>query len=215
MADKRNGARAQTSGTAKTRGANRKSTASRAEKQGSGRKATATGAEKQGSGRKATATGAEKQGSGRKATATRAEKQGAGRKATASRAGKHAAGRKETTGGAERRPDPKRGAEHKQTSASEARESAAAGRNGLSASDAVSRARRALTGLLGLPVEGVLGIDRDGAAWVATVQVLELARIPNTTDVLGEYETVLDGEGEVIRYHRVRRYHRGQIEGGQ
>lgn len=87
--------------------------------------------------------------------------------------------------------------------------------NGLSASEAVARVREALADLIGRPVEGVLGIDRDHGNWVATVQVVELARIPNTTDVLGDYETVLDGKGEIVRYHRKRRYHRGQVDGGQ
>jgi hypothetical protein len=92
---------------------------------------------------------------------------------------------------------------------------AAERQNGLSASDAVSRAREALSELIGRPVEGVLGIDRDHGNWVATVQVVELARIPNTTDVLGDYETVLDAKGNVVRYHRKRRYHRGQVDGSQ
>jgi Gas vesicle synthesis protein GvpO len=88
-------------------------------------------------------------------------------------------------------------------------------RNGLSAAEAVSRAREALSELLGRRVESVLGIDRDHGNWVATVQVVELSRIPNTTDVLGDYETVLDSRGDVLRYHRTRRYHRGQIDGGR
>jgi hypothetical protein len=100
-------------------------------------------------------------------------------------------------------------------SASSSRTASSNRKNGLSASDAVARAREALSELIGRPVEGVLGIDRDQGNWVATVQVVEMARIPNTTDVLGEYETVLDGKGDVVRYHRKRRYHRGQIDGNQ
>jgi hypothetical protein len=88
-------------------------------------------------------------------------------------------------------------------------------KDGLSTADAVSRAREILSELIGRPVEGVLGIDRDKDNWIATVQVVELARIPNTTDVLGDYETVLDAKGDVISYHRKRRYHRGQIDGSQ
>ena len=90
-----------------------------------------------------------------------------------------------------------------------------ASRNGLSAADAVLRARAALSELLGRRVESVLGIERDHNNWVATVQVVEMARIPNTTDVLGDYETVLDNKGDVLRYHRTRRYHRGQVDGSQ
>jgi hypothetical protein len=79
----------------------------------------------------------------------------------------------------------------------------------------VARARAALSELLGRPVEAVLGIDREQGNWIATVQVVELARIPNTTDVLGEYDAVLDNKGEIVRFHRTRRYQRGQIDGSQ
>jgi hypothetical protein len=112
-----------------------------------------------------------------------------------------------------------RSASPARSSTSSARSSSSRARaneqNGLSASDAVSRAREALSELVGRPVEGVLGIDRDQDNWIATVQVVELARIPNTTDVLGDYETVLDAKGDVVSYHRKRRYHRGQVDGGQ
>jgi|SRR5581483_6689910 len=86
------------------------------------------------------------------------------------------------------------------------------GRGGMTALEAAGAARESLAALLGRPVEAVLGIDRDGRSWVVKAQVLELARVPNTTDVLGEYEAVLDGRGEVVRYSRTGRYHRGQVD---
>lgn len=159
---------------------------------------------------------AEKRSGTRRQTTRAAEKRGTSRKATSGRTEKGAAekdggnSRKATTGRTEKGAAEKDRGNRKETASR-----TEGSRNGITAPDAVSRARGALGALLGLPVEGVLGIDRDGANWVATVQVLELARIPNTTDVIGEYETVLDGHGEVIRYHRTRRYHRGQVEGGQ
>jgi hypothetical protein len=93
--------------------------------------------------------------------------------------------------------------------------SAASSSNGLSAADVVAHARGELSELLGRPVEGVLGIERDHGNWLATVQVVELSRIPNTTDVLGEYEAVLDRNGELVSYHRTRRYQRGQVDVGE
>jgi hypothetical protein len=86
-------------------------------------------------------------------------------------------------------------------------------RGRLTALDAAQAARESLGALLGRPVETVLGIDRDHGGWVVKAQVLELARVPNTTDVLGEYEAVLDGRGELVSYSRTRRYHRGQVDG--
>jgi hypothetical protein len=86
------------------------------------------------------------------------------------------------------------------------------GRGGMTAVEAARAARESLAALLGRPVETVLGIDRDRGSWVVKAQVLELARVPNTTDVLGEYEAVLDGRGDLVRYSRTGRYHRGQVD---
>jgi Gas vesicle synthesis protein GvpO len=85
-------------------------------------------------------------------------------------------------------------------------------RDGLSARDAVQRAREHLSVLLGRPVETVSAADRDHGNWIVTAQVIELARIPNTTDVLGEYEAVIDRGGEIVSYRRTHRYHRGHVD---
>jgi hypothetical protein len=76
-----------------------------------------------------------------------------------------------------------------------------------------TRALRELESLVGCPAEGVSGIraDDDGG-WVVLVDVLELERMPSTTDVLGLYEVTVDGDGEVTGYRRVRRYLRSQVE---
>ena len=66
--------------------------------------------------------------------------------------------------------------------------------------------------LLGRPVEAVLGVDREHGGWILRAQVLELERIPNTTDVLGEYEAMLDRNGDLVSYARTHRYHRGHVD---
>jgi hypothetical protein len=85
----------------------------------------------------------------------------------------------------------------------------------MTALEVAGAAREQLQALLGRPIEGVLGIDREHGAWAVTVQVLELERIPNTTDVLGEYEALLDRNGEVSSYRRTHRYPRGRTDGGE
>ena len=83
----------------------------------------------------------------------------------------------------------------------------------MSAKDAVERVREDLPELLGHPVEAVLAVERDeDENWQVTVQVVELARIPNSTDVLGAYLVTLDGGGELVGYRRQRRYNRGQTD---
>ncbi len=88
-----------------------------------------------------------------------------------------------------------------------------AGRNGLSGREAIERVRRDLPQLLGRPIEAVLGVQReDDNGWMVTVQVIELSRVPMTTDVLASYEVTLDEQGELVGYRRDRRYYRNQTD---
>ena len=63
--------------------------------------------------------------------------------------------------------------------------------------------------LIGRPVEAVTGMEKNGSDWTVTVEVVELSRIPNTTDVLGLYEVRIDERGTLQGYKRLRRYARG------
>jgi Gas vesicle synthesis protein GvpO len=44
--------------------------------------------------------------------------------------------------------------------------------------------------------------------------VVELSRIPESTDVLALYEMELDDDRNLMRYDRVRRYYRSQADRG-
>ncbi len=84
---------------------------------------------------------------------------------------------------------------------------------GLSAREAAQRVREDLPELLGRPIESVLGLRRsDDSGWEVTVAVVELSRIPNSTDVLGAYRVILDSQGELESYQRQRRYNRSQAD---
>ncbi|MDQ6834574.1 MAG: gas vesicle protein [Actinomycetota bacterium] len=83
----------------------------------------------------------------------------------------------------------------------------------ISARDAVQRVRQDLPELMGRPVESVLGVQQDDDnGWEVTVAVVELARIPNSTDVLGAYRVTLGSDGELTGYRRQRRYNRSQAD---
>ncbi len=87
-------------------------------------------------------------------------------------------------------------------------------RKSVSAREAIDRVREELPELLGRPIEAVLGLESDDeAAWKVTVQVVELARIPHSTDVLGSYTVTLDREGALTGYKRDQRYYRNQTDG--
>ena len=86
-------------------------------------------------------------------------------------------------------------------------------KKGPSGGEAVRGAREQLHELIGRPVEQVLALERnDEGNWEVLVQVVELERIPNTTDVLGAYLVNLDEDGEVGSYRRIRRYVRSQAD---
>jgi hypothetical protein len=60
-------------------------------------------------------------------------------------------------------------------------------------------------------VEGVVGIDKnDDGRWTITVEVVESRRVPETADVLAEYEVTLDSDGSLASYRRQARYVRGR-----
>src|SRR5919204_2654704 len=70
-------------------------------------------------------------------------------------------------------------------------------RDNRSPREIVAQAIQQIQELIGRPVEAVTGMERNGSEWTVTVEVVELARIPNTTDVLGKYEVTLDRHGEL------------------
>ena len=85
----------------------------------------------------------------------------------------------------------------------------------VSAAKVMRHAREQMRELTNHPVEGVSGVRRDDdGGWEVAVEVLELRRVPNSTDVLGSYLLTLDEIGEISEYRRVRRYYRNQVEEG-
>jgi hypothetical protein len=102
---------------------------------------------------------------------------------------------------------------NRSASGSGRRSSSATKSSQLSAKEAIQQVRQDLPELLGRPVESILGVERDDdGTWQVMVQVVELARIPNSTDVLGAYVVTLEPGGELAGYMRRRRYQRGQAD---
>lgn len=80
------------------------------------------------------------------------------------------------------------------------------------AASVIGRALPQLEQLTGREPEGVLGFRRDGEGWLVTVEVVELPRVPSSTDVLATYDVVLDDDGDVREYRRTGRYIRGRAD---
>lgn len=78
---------------------------------------------------------------------------------------------------------------------------------------AIEAAIRELTALTGRPLEGIVGFARTEEGSRITLDLLELEKVPATTDILATYVVELDEEEELLNYRRLRRYVRGRAEG--
>ncbi|MES4900848.1 MULTISPECIES: gas vesicle protein [unclassified Streptomyces] len=83
-------------------------------------------------------------------------------------------------------------------------------RNG--AAEAAGHACERLAALITHPAEGVSAVRRTEDGWRVSVDVVEVARIPDTTSLLATYEVDIDERGELREYRRVRRYRRGSAD---
>ena len=76
----------------------------------------------------------------------------------------------------------------------------------------VARARQHLRELRGGDAETVSSLGRTKDGWRIALDVVELRRIPESTDVLATYELELDNDGELLAYRRTRRFYRSEAE---
>ena len=81
----------------------------------------------------------------------------------------------------------------------------------ISVMQAALKARRQLQQITGLDVATVSAVERHEGGWRAYVNLVELRRVPTTSDVLATYEATLDSTGELVTYRRLRRFLRGQV----
>jgi gas vesicle protein GvpO len=84
---------------------------------------------------------------------------------------------------------------------------------GMSARDLTLAAKETIEDLTGYQPEAVTAFQWDGESWLVSVEVCELERVPNTTDVMATYVVQLDDKGGLLGYKRDRRFERGAAEG--
>jgi hypothetical protein len=84
--------------------------------------------------------------------------------------------------------------------------------NKVSARELALTAKATVKDLAEVSPETVSGLQWDGETWLITVEVCEVTRIPNTTDVMASYVVQLDDGGGLLGYKRERRYLRGEAE---
>ena len=83
----------------------------------------------------------------------------------------------------------------------------------ITAGDAIRSARALVEEMTAKPTESVSGIARcESGGWEVSIDVVELSRVPPSTDLLSTYEVVLDPEGDLVDMTRARRFVRGQAD---
>jgi Gas vesicle synthesis protein GvpO len=86
-----------------------------------------------------------------------------------------------------------------------------AGAQAVGAAQIAERAKAELSRITGLDADHVSGVRPDADGWQVTVDLIELRRIPASTDVLAAYEAVFAPTGVLMSYRRTRRYFRDQM----
>ncbi|QNP74387.1 gas vesicle protein [Streptomyces roseirectus] len=80
------------------------------------------------------------------------------------------------------------------------------------AMEVLREARTQLAELTGMAAETVSSFERTEDGWSLEIEVLELARVPDTMSLMAGYRVDLDPDGRLTSYRRVRRYERGRAD---
>jgi hypothetical protein len=88
------------------------------------------------------------------------------------------------------------------------------GVSGRDARAVVEQARHELQELLAVEPERVSGFERTDGKWTVTLEVVDVRRIPESTDVLASYDVTLDDDRNLVSVAQTRRYRRSQVEEG-
>lgn len=64
----------------------------------------------------------------------------------------------------------------------------------------------------GMEVSSVIGVSKTTEGWQATIELIERKAIPDTQDILGVYEVLLDSDGDMVSYERKRVRKRMDLE---
>ncbi|MEU6064378.1 MULTISPECIES: gas vesicle protein GvpO [Streptomyces] len=78
--------------------------------------------------------------------------------------------------------------------------------------EVLRQARAQLAELTGMAAESVTSFEQTEDGWSLEVEVLELARVPDTMSLMASYQVDLDPKGLLTGYHRTRRYERGRSD---
>ncbi|MFA9517162.1 gas vesicle protein [Halopenitus sp. H-Gu1] len=103
--------------------------------------------------------------------------------------------------------------ESPEQAASAEEESSQSSDSPISLGEAQNRAREVAEDLLEHGFEGIIKIEAAGDdGWRTVVEVVERRAVPDTQDIIGRYEIMLDTTGNVTGYELLERYQRGDMK---
>jgi len=74
----------------------------------------------------------------------------------------------------------------------------------LKMTELAERARQQLAQVTGFKPVAVVGSYKDAEGWHVSVDLLEMTRLPESTDVLGTYLVLMDEEGDMVKFEKKR-----------
>lgn len=74
------------------------------------------------------------------------------------------------------------------------------------------RAREQLVEVTRLTPDTVSSVRKEEDGWHVAIEMVEMKRIPDSTDMLATYELLLDADGNLLQYERTKRYYRSQAQ---
>ena len=78
--------------------------------------------------------------------------------------------------------------------------------------DVIGTATEQLESLLGLEASRVIAAFKGEDGWRVTIELVERKAVPDTQDLLGTYDVVLNDVGEMVSYERTRVRRRMDLE---
>lgn len=79
-------------------------------------------------------------------------------------------------------------------------------------SEAIKRAEEELPALVHLDLCGVIGAMKKEDGWHVKIEMIERHALPDSQDLLGIYEVILDYKGTLLSYERKRVRRRNEVE---
>lgn len=78
-------------------------------------------------------------------------------------------------------------------------------------SEVLERAKQQLSQVTGLEPITATRMSKDEVGWRVGLEMLEMSRIPSSTDVLGRYDVLVDSHGSMVSFERRGTRLRGEV----